>query len=209
MSTDDVLAAIDGALADLDIPGGMRWSPDPAQVSDAPAPFDGELVWQPPQRYELSEPLPRINLPAIAPSVEAQVRTSLLERLAEEIRVAAAYGELPVPVQVPRLLLARPAPDPGVVEVRQATPQEAADFLRRLAEGVAEAMRPIAEEVLRIGQAIGDALAGIRQTPAPRPLSSEATVEELRAAVLDARRHRNTGPPLLGPERCHAPRRIR
>lgn len=35
MSTEDVLRAIDGALADEDLPDAMRWSPDPGSVTDA------------------------------------------------------------------------------------------------------------------------------------------------------------------------------
>lgn len=50
--TQHVIDAIDGALADDEFPDAMRWSPEP-EVVDAPAPFDGSLVWQPPQRYEL------------------------------------------------------------------------------------------------------------------------------------------------------------
>lgn len=50
--TQHVIDAIDGALADEEWPDAMRWSPDPEAVDDAPAPFDGALVWQPPQRYE-------------------------------------------------------------------------------------------------------------------------------------------------------------
>jgi len=50
--TQHVLDAIDGALADDEFPDAMRWSPAPETVDDAPAPFDGSLVWQPPQRYE-------------------------------------------------------------------------------------------------------------------------------------------------------------
>lgn len=49
---DAVLASIDGALADAEFPDAMRWSPEPATVDDAPEPYDGDLVWQPPQRYE-------------------------------------------------------------------------------------------------------------------------------------------------------------
>lgn len=49
---DAVLASIDGALADAEFPDAMRWSPEPETVDDAPVPYDGDLVWQPPQRYE-------------------------------------------------------------------------------------------------------------------------------------------------------------
>lgn len=51
-TTRHVIEAIDGALADSEFPDAMRWSPEPETVTDAPAPFDGNLVWQPPQRYE-------------------------------------------------------------------------------------------------------------------------------------------------------------
>lgn len=50
--TQHVIDAIDGALADDEFPDAMRWSPEPEAVKGAPAPFDGSLVWQPPQRYE-------------------------------------------------------------------------------------------------------------------------------------------------------------
>lgn len=51
--TDAVLAAIDGALADPELPDGMRWSPEPEQAADPAAlAFDGETVPQPPQAYE-------------------------------------------------------------------------------------------------------------------------------------------------------------
>jgi hypothetical protein len=61
MSRDDDLQAmldsIDGALADAEFPDAMRWSPDPAGVTDAgPVAYDGELVPQPPQSYELAHP---------------------------------------------------------------------------------------------------------------------------------------------------------
>lgn len=49
---DAVLSSIDGALADAEFPDAMRWSPEPETVDDAPEPFDGETVWQPPQQYE-------------------------------------------------------------------------------------------------------------------------------------------------------------
>lgn len=51
--TDAVLAAIDGALMDPELPDGMRWSPEPETAEDPQAmPYDGELVPTPPQRYE-------------------------------------------------------------------------------------------------------------------------------------------------------------
>jgi hypothetical protein len=51
--TDAVLASIDGALMDPEIPDGMRWSPEPEHVSDPDAmPYDGEVVPQPHQHYE-------------------------------------------------------------------------------------------------------------------------------------------------------------
>lgn len=51
--TDHVLAAIDGALADDELRDGMRWSPEPAEVTDAyPMPYDGTFVPIPPQHYE-------------------------------------------------------------------------------------------------------------------------------------------------------------
>jgi hypothetical protein len=51
--TDAVLASIDGALADAELPDAMRWSPEPEKAQDTgPLEFDGEVVPQPPQRYE-------------------------------------------------------------------------------------------------------------------------------------------------------------
>lgn len=44
MSTEDVIRAIDGALADDEFPDAMRWSPDPSSVTDASTPFDGSHV---------------------------------------------------------------------------------------------------------------------------------------------------------------------
>ncbi len=48
-SFDATLAAIDGALADVDLPDAMRWSPTPADVDDAGVPYqeDEDLTWTP------------------------------------------------------------------------------------------------------------------------------------------------------------------
>jgi hypothetical protein len=50
--TNQILASIDGALADTDLPDAMRWSPTPHEAKSSPLVFDGESAWQPPQRYE-------------------------------------------------------------------------------------------------------------------------------------------------------------
>jgi hypothetical protein len=53
--TDAVLAAIDGALMDPEMPDGMRWSPEPEKVpTGGTLPYDGEVVPIPPQHYELN-----------------------------------------------------------------------------------------------------------------------------------------------------------
>lgn len=51
---DAVLASIDGALADDELPDAMRWSPEPGTVEQDPRllRFDGSIVPQPPQEYE-------------------------------------------------------------------------------------------------------------------------------------------------------------
>jgi hypothetical protein len=66
--TDAVLASIDGALADEELPDAMRWSPQPEKVTDAGwATFDGDCVPLPPQRYEPALPVIPARLSAGRP----------------------------------------------------------------------------------------------------------------------------------------------
>lgn len=89
--TDHILASIDGALADAELPDGMRWSPEPEAVKGAPAPFDGTLVWQPPQRYE--------QTPATPPAPP-------LESLLDGAEFAAVLPPAPTPAALIERLLA-------------------------------------------------------------------------------------------------------
>jgi hypothetical protein len=74
---DAVLAGIDGALADPELPDGMRWSPDPEQATATGVPFDGEVVPLPPQRYEAPD-RDRCGLPAfpVLPASQLAVRAA-------------------------------------------------------------------------------------------------------------------------------------
>jgi hypothetical protein len=89
---DGILSAIDGALADAEFPDAMRWSPEPV-TAVAPAPFDGELVWQPPQRYEhvdmdLTRRIDEAFL--VDPAHRAEVRAHQRQ---EAQRIARSIGE--------------------------------------------------------------------------------------------------------------------
>lgn len=71
-----ILAAIDGALADDELPDAMRWSPEPDAVAVARAPFDGETVWVGPEEqsstfdevldYDPALPIDARNFPRIS-----------------------------------------------------------------------------------------------------------------------------------------------
>lgn len=181
--TDTVLAAIDGALADALLPDGMRWSPTPqADADPRPLVFDGRIVPQPPQAYELPVYGPAAGPPPDRPGGPPERaprhvgRVVVVESGGPGDRSAVAFAELWGNV---------------------------ARALDRIMDGIGEAMQRISDTITAPG--IADALQRLGRElspPPPRP----ATVEAVRAAALDTQRHRCTGPPRIGPERSPAPR---
>jgi hypothetical protein len=198
---DSTLAAIDGALADAEFPDAMRWSPEPETI-DAPEPYDGELVWQPPQRYD------PVRDTALMRMIDQQVVRSI-----QPVVVLST----PSPVQAVSRVIARsqrrgPTADLALFdetflvdpahreEVRAWQREEAQRIVRSLGEwftDVAEAFSSVAEQV-------GKAVAAIRLTPdaPPRPLRET----DPRAYALQLRQARDTGPDRQV-QRQHRPRR--
>lgn len=89
---DGLLAAIDGALGDADLPDAMRWAPNPEQVEPDGAPIYAEdTAWAPITtrrggiRYELREPVePELRAHGL---VEVVLGPTPIERLAARQRV--------------------------------------------------------------------------------------------------------------------------
>lgn len=99
-----------------------------------------------------------------------------------------------------------PTPGPGLVRIVPPPGQPTGDQLRAFWESLHDVLRPLAEEVAGMMLRLGEALAA---APLPGPRIPGPAEEDRRTAALRARRQRNTGPALLGPERSHPPRRIR
>jgi hypothetical protein len=224
---DAVLASIDGALADDEFPDAMRWSPEPETV-DAPEPYDGDLVWQPEQRYEQAGPI--LTLPAGYRPARPWTEQANADPLGDLIRATEAlrrrgvdpvtrrptpyrwgghenarcevrpvFGGLPVDhLIVDELFLVDPAHRAEVAARRE---EEARRIVRQLGEwfaGVAEAVSSTVEQ-------IGKAFAAIVPRPEP-PRTLRET--DPRAYALQLRQSRGTGPDRQV-QRQHRPRRHR
>jgi hypothetical protein len=103
----------------------------------------------------------------------------------------------------------------GLITVRRASPDETAEVVRRTWEQLVEAFRPLVVGVGEASRQIGEAFraAGIPTTGPPTTPEARRSLglpplspADQRQAALDARRHRHTGPPPLGPERSRRPR---
>lgn len=166
--TGHVLAAIDGALADAELPDAMRWSPDPAKAA-APHPYDGSHVPLPPQRYERPWEPPRMRR-TVEPVYHSQAPALAAARAAEEQQRAES---LPRPIlsdaQVARLRLLVRERGRGLTVTEVAALRIAADpdALDRMVQAMAEALRPAIEA---FAQSARDVAAAFRQaTPQATP----------------------------------------
>jgi hypothetical protein len=204
---DGVLSAIDGALADAEFPDAMRWSPEPETV-DAPAPFDGELVWQPPQRYERieSDLARRLDEGVRRSVVDTWTAVSASDPLGDLLRARSAVlrraerrGPTADLLIFDEVFLVDPV---HRAEVRARQQQEAQRIVRSIGEWMADA----AEAFAAMGEAIGKALASLVPPAAPPPRSLRET--DPRAYALQLRRTRGTGPDRQVQQQ-HRPRRHR
>lgn len=233
--TDAILASIDGALADDDLRDGMRWSPQPEQVTDAPEPFDGSLVWQPPQMYEDTPRAPQSHaqppgtrLPPGASMLLAQLRADRAELLAERANLIAGGVhpsalvepldpdgfeiEEPETIEVARLdgtvqVIEVGERDSGLVVVAHLEPGQVGEMVDRILDALVQAIRPIIAEIGQTFERVGTVLRDAGLIPKPRPLLDLDSEEARRTFALEYRRALSTGPPPLGPERSPRPRR--
>jgi hypothetical protein len=240
---DAVLASIDGALMDPEVPDGMRWSPAPEHVSDpAAVPYDGEFVPIPPQTYEPgswgppADRRPQSHAEGTGQGVSRSLppgASMLLGQLrAEHAEISRRVSDHTPPPAVDHnahvhallrgfnrydeagLLIVEEYAS-GLTTVRRATPEETAEVARRTWAHLIEAFTPLVQQVGEAFRSMGDALRRAGMMPEaspPAPLArlsaglAPLSPEEIRTAALDARRHRHTGPPPLGPERSRRPR---
>jgi hypothetical protein len=270
--TDAVLASIDGALMDPEIPDGMRWSPQPEAVSDSDAmPYDGEIVPQPHQTYERlaastlppgdlrrevisARDFPRVTTQrgglrferqshaeppetlggwrdagTLTPESTADLHRAISQAVHADLHTHAERVQIEARAMIPRVSDHTPTraldTDPGLliveeytnglITVRRASPDETAEVVRRTWEQLVEAFRPLVVGVGEASRQIGEAFraAGIPTTGPPTTPEARRSLglpplspADQRQAALDARRHRHTGPPPLGPERSRRPR---
>lgn len=208
--TDAVLAAIDGALADVDLPDAMRWSPAPGQVYDAGwAVYDGECVPLPPQDYEQVEPPPDDWIsPPVGPRAAVRISEHAAGLATDHERrpymgpdcVQLHHGRCDNPYGIclctchdhPSRALVAP-PRPG------RSPEDSAAALR----SIRQVFDRVAEELVPAVRALREA---IGQLQIPDLLPAKPAPTDRRVAALEARRRRHTGPPRPGPERSRAPR---
>lgn len=183
MSRDDldaVLAGIDGALADADLPDAMRWAPDPAGVTDAgPAPYDGSIVPQPPQQYESTE---LVEAARTWPPAPAVVRVHLV--IDDDALTLARAGGIGL---LRQRVAHRYDEELLIVEVDRERAEVALAAAAELWQRVIEGLRPAVEA---IGKAMGDAAASLRGSA----LLPERPPVDPRARALWARDNRSTGP---------------
>jgi hypothetical protein len=144
--TDAILASIDGALADEGLRDGMRWSPEPEKVIDAPEPFDGSLVWQPPQSYEdagtslsgsLSDAEPPHDLAQYLPQISVR-RGGVQYRRFTDPEPAELLSERArlISEGVPASALVRPLDPDAWRPVGTLTPESTADLHRSISDAV-------------------------------------------------------------------------
>lgn len=186
---DDVLAAIDGALADPEIPDGMRWSPDPAAVPGDPWAdrFDGDVVPQPAQRYEDPDPRPLLSADCGRMRHEGcdghagRCLCSCHDRPRLSGGGVLALG--PGRLYLAGPLTAPPRPTPELLERITAAGRGFGEFTRALVEAARPAFDQLA---LQLGE--------LRAAPREK---------DPRAYALELRRTRGTGPDR---QRQHQPR---
>jgi hypothetical protein len=242
--TDAILASIDGALMDPEIPDGMRWSPAPERVCDPDAvPYDGAIVPIPHQTYEpgswgppadrrpqshaqgtgqgVSRSLPpggsmllgqlradhaRLSEERAHLIAEGVPASALVQPLDPDVRVMAPRVSDHTPRRGEGGLLIVEEYASGLISVRRASPEETAEVVRQTWAHLVEAFRPMVEQVGEAFRSMGDTLRSAGLATEQRVRRDLDTEEGRRAAALDARRHRHTGPPPLGPERSRRPR---
>jgi hypothetical protein len=187
--TDHLLAAIDGALADAELPDGMRWSPEPETVKGAPAPFDGTLVWQPPQRYEQApaDPppferpacdAPPARYPLTPPWVEAQRARRAVEPLFSDHQPSPAL-DLTWSLRAEAGLAAAVAAPGQQIAIRAASEAEARRAYQRLrVELMSRDRPPSMREVLLLRM-----LDNPQETAAAINRAFEQLIEALRPVV--------------------------
>lgn len=211
--TSAVLASIDGALADEDLRDGMRWSPQPEQVEGAPAPFDGVLVWQPPQSYERSGSVAGDSLPGLLEAARADAERLRAARDERDRRLAGAVRRTahivpPSPEEAaeanPRVAVPdppdMPAPADGLLmaAAMEAAARQLTEAIGQLAEEVTPAWRDMGESMRAAGIALTSGL------PRPGPVDRAEVFSRALAAKQDGLL---AGPRRPGPEQGRRPRR--
>lgn len=227
--TQHVLDAIDGALADDELPDAMRWSPAPETVDDAPAPFDGTLVWQPPQRCEPAEPTARVvgHRPGCSIVHEYSYRPpscqcGALDRAASRRRSPArlAYFEYSASDDDPGdsatwLRLAPAGTSPTAAgEGTDVLVDEAALMpwqVGVLAAVFGEQLQAVADVLSRLVAVSAEELEAVTRSFLPdvdRPPVDDQPAEDPRARALRLRQHRPTWPRRPAGEQARPPRRL-
>jgi hypothetical protein len=221
-----ILAAIDGALADDEFPDAMRWSPEPDTVDDAPAAFDGSLVWQPLQRYEPVD-LFAASRAAVTSAFEFEEAYRHLAvswadpasdplgdvlRTAELHRPGAGHADARCSIApvfdgvLDELYLVDPAVRGEVEELRRREQTLIAGQVGEAFRQVAESFGSAAQAIAPTLDQIGKALISLRSQGEPPPVELRDT--DPKAHALQVRRTRGTGPERQL-QRQHRPRRIR
>jgi hypothetical protein len=208
--TDEVLAAIDGALSDWSISAdAMRWSPEPHQIAADPPIYGDEpggfpvipterrtQPWTtgPGRRVVLGSGYVARPIPDGYDTVEIRTMSTPLDAgtpIAEIRRLSTHADGLVVDYRP----LAAPPPD-----------------LARVWHDLIAAVTPLVEEFARAFERVQRILADAG-LPTARPLARALdrarppTAEEIAARALDLRHTRHTGPPIPGPEQRPRPRR--
>lgn len=179
---DAVLTAIDGALGDDELPDAMRWSPDPAQVTDAGAPYTDDGWPLLPELRELRLPRQQGRGPVTGASLLGIMGTAVAN--AAEVEQARA-----------RLVLVF------------GTEHEAAEAFREAVRHVTEGLAPLWEQVRRACDEAARSMLALYEQGREAGLLPDAGPTDPKARALWARQHRSTGPQVPRAQAARRPRR--